>query len=224
MGVRRITGNTTVARVVFAFTSLLVLQALVLQFCLALANDDGRFATVPGRFVNVLSFFTIQSNIIVAVTTGMSAWRLDRRSPAFHVLRLTAVIAIGITGVVYHLALRGLHELTPPEAAVDWALHTASPFMAVLGWVVFGPRGWLDTRRVLWCVAFPLLWLAYTLVKGPLVEDRFGRDYYPYPFIDVVEHGYIRVLVNVALVALLFVVLAAGARAADRRLPGVKIA
>lgn len=74
-------------------------------------------------------------------------------------------------------------------------------------------------------VRFPILWLAYTLVRGALVEDRTGRNFYPYPYpyplLDVVEHGYARIAVNIVLVAALSFVLALGALAADKRLRGV---
>ena len=30
----------------------------------------------------------------------------------------------------------------------------------------------------------------YTLARGALVQDRFGHDYYPYPFMNVQEYGY----------------------------------
>lgn len=72
-------------------------------------------------------------------------------------------------------------------------------------------------------VRFPILWLAYTLVRGALVEDRTGRNFYryPYPLLDVVEHGYARIAVNIVLVAALSFVLALGALAADKRLRGV---
>jgi len=33
-------------------------------------------------------------------------------------------------------------------------------------------------------------WGAFTLIRGSIV------DWYPYPFIDVIEHGYGRVLLN----------------------------
>ncbi len=46
-----------------------------------------------------------------------------------------------------------------------------------------------------------------------------GRQY---PFLDVVAHGYARVAVNIALVAVLFFVFALGALAAGKRLRGVR--
>lgn len=80
----------------------------------------------------------------------------------------------------------------------------------------------MTSRIVKLSVLFPVLWLAYTLVRGALVEDRTGRNFYPYPFLDVVEHGYARVVLNIVLVAVLFFVLALGALAADKRLRAVR--
>jgi hypothetical protein len=59
---------------------------------------------------------------------------------------------------------------------------------------------------------YPLLWLAFTLIRGE------GVGFYPYPFVDVSEHGYGRVLLNCLFVALLFLALAAGANLLDRRI------
>jgi len=203
-------------------TSALVTYGLVLQFVLAAGNDAGRFTSVAGRIVNTLSFFTVQSNILVAVTTGLLAVRLARTSTLFRVLRLTAVIGITITGVVFHLALANLQELSDKEAAADWVLHTASPILCVAGWLLFGPRGQVSRRVAGLCVTFPLAWLAYTLIRGELVDDRFGHPYYPYPFLDVAQLGYGPLVVAIALVAALFGLLALLALALDRRLLRVR--
>lgn len=124
------------ARWFFGVTSALVTYGLVLQRVLAAGNDAGRFTIVAGRIVNTLSFFTVQSNILVAVSTGLLVVRLARTSTLFRVLRLTAVIGITITGVVFHLALANLQELSDKEAAADWVLHTASPILCVAGWLL----------------------------------------------------------------------------------------
>ena len=163
-------------------------------------------------------FFTVQSNILVAITTGMLAVRLTRSSTTFRVLRLTALIAITITGIVYHLALAGLQEMSDKEATADWVLHTASPILCLVGWLMFGPRGQVTRRVAGLCVTFPLAWLAYTLIRGELVDDRFGHPFYPYPFLDVAELGYGNVAVSIALIAALFAVLALLGRVLDRRL------
>ena len=214
--------NQRVARWFFGLTSALVTFGIFLQLRVAATNDNGYFEAVPSRIVNVLSYFTVQSNILVALTTGLLAVRLNRTETWIRVLRLSAVIGITITGIVFHIALKGLTELTGPAVTADWILHTASPILGLLGWIIFGPRGWVTSRIVKLSVLFPVLWLAYTLVRGALVEDRTGRNFYPYPFLDVVEHGYALVAFNIVLVAVLFFVLALGALAADKRLRGVR--
>jgi len=62
-------------------------------------------------------------------------------------------------------------------------------------------------------LAWPIAWLAVTLVLGEL------RDWYPYPFIDVSEHGYAQVLLTSLGVTALFLVLVAVVRLAERVLP-----
>ena len=215
--------NPRIARWFFGLTSALVTFGILLQLEVAINNDNALFDGAAARTVNVLSYFTVQSNILVALTTGLLAVRLNRTATWFRVLRLSAVIAITITGVVFHLALKGLQELTGKAVTADWILHTASPLLGLVGWLVFGPRGWVNRRIVRLSVAFPVLWLAYTLIRGAIVTDKNGRDFYPYPFLDVVDHGYLRVTLNILLVAALFFALALGGLAADKRLRGIRL-
>ena len=90
------------------------------------------------------------------------------------------------------------------------------PVVGVLGWLLFGPRGRTDPRIVAWSIVFPLLWLVFTLIRGEFV------GFYPYPFVNVTEHGYPRVLLNCLLVAILFLALEAGATDLDSRLRPVR--
>ncbi|HEY0641084.1 MAG TPA: Pr6Pr family membrane protein [Pseudonocardiaceae bacterium] len=200
------------ARLWFAATAVVVLVALVIQLLVTGSAGDGHFATPATRTLNVLVFFTIQSNILVGATSLVLALAPYRRSTAFAVLRLSGVVAIAITGVVYHTLLRGLAVLTAWGTVADVLLHSVVPVLAVFGWVAFGPRGRTSVRIATLALVFPVAWLVFTLLRGPLV------DWYPYPFVDVAELGYPRVLVNVAGISLLFLLVAYGAHAADRLL------
>lgn len=203
------------ARIWFGLTALVAFTALVLQVILTSGEATGKFPDLGPRLFNLFCYFTIDSNVIVAVTTLLLAVRLDRTSTLFRVARLTGLIAIVVTGVVYHLLLAGLFDLHGADAVANQLLHTVSPIMCTLGWLVFGPRGMITPRIVVLVFVFPLLWAALTLIRGPIV------DYYPYPFVDVDELGYPRVLLNMLLVGLVAVLLAAGAAALDKVLPGV---
>ncbi|MDQ6899553.1 MAG: Pr6Pr family membrane protein, partial [Candidatus Dormibacteraeota bacterium] len=71
----------------------------------------------------------------------------------------------------------------------------------------------ISPRIVWWSLLFPALWIAFTLIRGALI------NFYPYPFIDVDALGYGRVIFNAFWVLLLLLAVAAGAYALDRRLP-----
>ena len=207
------------ARFFFGATSFVVFAGLILQVVLSATSDGGSFGSVKGKVFNFFCFFTVQSNIIVAITTGMLALKLNRTSVTFDVFRLVGVIAIAVTGVVFHLALRDLQELTGWDALADFLLHTASPILSTIGWLTFGPRRRVSWRVIRLAAIPPLLWLVFTLVRGSFVQDVHGKDYYPYPFMNVQEHGYATVVVNSAIVVVLFIALCSGALALDRKLP-----
>lgn len=208
------------ARGAFAVISALVFLGLALQLFLSLTAEPGTgaFESGPARLVNFLSFFTVQSNILVAVTSGLLAVDLHRESTLFRVLRLDAVLCITVTGVVFHLALASLQELTGWDLVADTILHTLSPILAVAGWLLLGPRGAISPRIVRLSIVAPVAWLAYALVRGAVVQDRHGNDYYAYPFMNAEVHGYAVALLRCGLVAGLFLALSLGALALDRRL------
>ncbi|MCI0633628.1 MAG: Pr6Pr family membrane protein [Actinobacteria bacterium] len=201
------------ARVWFAATALVILFGLLVQVLVVVDVEQVVFFDTPaGRIFNVFCFFTIQSNLIVAITCLLLALDPTRSSTVFRVFRLTGIVAIAITGVVYHSALKGLLDLSGWELVADEVLHTVSPIIAVAGWLVFGPRGLTSRRIVWWTLAFPACWFVFTLIRGEIV------GFYPYPFVDVIDIGYARMLVNAAVVAVLYLGVAAGAHLLDRRL------
>ena len=200
------------ARLWFALTTAAVVAGVVVQL-FAVETEGGRF-TGAAAVLNVFAFFTITSNLLLGVICALLAIRLDRGSLAFRALRLSSVLSIAVVGIVFHIALAPLYEFAGLAAVANVVLHTLTPIMGVLGWLVFGPRGRTDRQVVAWSVAYPIAWLVFTMIRGPFV-----RDFYPYPFLEVAAHGYPRVLLNCLLVAVLFLGLAAGAAALDKRLP-----
>jgi hypothetical protein len=197
-------------------TALVVAVGLVAQVLATARRDSGYFDTDASRVANVFAFYTIQSNVIVLVTCAVLALRPRRpRGQWFWVLRLDGVLCIAVTFVVFHLALADLQDLEGLDKLADSLLHTASPVLCVAGWLAAGPRRHVSWPVVRLSLAFPVLWLVFALVRGPLVGG-----WYPYPFLDVEDLGYPRVLLNAVLVSVLFLALAAGARWADQRLPG----
>lgn len=141
------------------------------------------------------------------------AVRVKRQPTWVWVLRLDGVVCIAVTFVVFHLTLASLQDLDGLDRLADVILHTVSPILCVLGWLLFGPRGRTSWRVVRLSLVLPVGWLVFALVRGPLVGG-----YYPYPFLDVTSHGYFLVLLNAVVVAVLFLGLAAGCHLLDARL------
>ncbi|PRY44843.1 Pr6Pr family membrane protein [Umezawaea tangerina] len=200
----------TISRIWFGVGAAVVLVGLAVQVVVSATGTGGHFDTPAGRVLNIFCFFTVLSNVIVGVTSAQLAVDPDRPSTVFRVFRLAGLVGIAVTGVVFHLALADLQELEGYAALADFLLHTASPLLCVVGWLLFGPHVDTGVRVVGLSLLYPLAWLVFTLVRGPI------SDFYPYPFLDVRVLGYPAVLLNCVVVAVLFVALAAAAAAFDR--------
>ena len=186
--------------------AVLAVAALALQLWIALrlpgtppSTEVGRLAgaTLTGRLLRMASFFTIQSNVLSAITAAQLARDPDRDGPIWRVVRLDALVGITVTGVVYSTVLARIHEPKGwQQLSSNAAVHYVVPIMMVLGWLLFGPRPRITARVACWSLLFPFLWFGYTLVRGAITP------WYPYPFVDVHTHGYPRVLLNALLVTL----------------------
>lgn len=202
------------ARVWFAATASCVLAGVVISAITAANNNGGHFHPAAARAANAFVFFTIQSNLLVGLGTLLLAVRLDRLSTPFAVLRLTGLVAITITGIVFHVALAQTLDLKNWDAVGNELVHTVVPVMAVVGWLLIGPRRIVSARVAWMSLIFPVCWLSFTVIRGAIIH------WYPYPFIDVTQLGYGQAAVNCVWVALLTLGLGAGATVLDNRLAG----
>lgn len=197
-------------------TFVVVVAALVLQTVLVLQGgrvlDETAIPPLGTRLLRLVSYFTIQSNVLVAVVTGMLTLDPARDGRWFRVLRLDAVVAIAVTGLVHLVLLAPLLDLHGVDAVADTLLHKVVPLLAVTGWLVFGPRPRVARRTVGLALIWPVAWLVYTLLMGQV------NGWYPYPFVDVGQLGLGRVLLNCAGVTVLFLALFALVALVDRRL------
>jgi hypothetical protein len=151
---------------------------------------------------NFFSFFTIQSNILAATLLVLTALiRRDERSRSFDAVRGAATFYITITFVVFALLLAGLQEdLDTHIAFTNFVVHYLIPIVLLVDWFIDPPRHRLGLRIALAWLAYPLGWFAYTLIRGS------ATDWYPYPFVDVTQHGYGGVLARGLVFLLAFAI------------------
>lgn len=175
--------------------------------------------SLQGYGAGTLRYFTIQSNIVVAVVTLYLLAEGLLRARAGHApadagpggapgaepaasrsavyLRGVAMLAISLTGIVFHTML--VPVLESPIGFNGHVLHTIVPIGFVLDWLVFCQKGRFRFRDVPVWVVFPLVYFVATLLVA-VYHDGF----YPYPFMDAATYGYGSVAVNAALLLVAF--------------------
>lgn len=145
--------------------------------------------------VNHYSYFTVLANVYAAVVLLLGVFR-----PLPDLVRGAAVLYLATTGIVYWTLLFGVDVGTPAYANV--VLHAVMPVLVVVEWLLAPPASRIRLPSTLWWIAFPVIYLAYSLVRGPFV------GWYPYPFLDPGEGGYAAVATTCVVVAVAVVLLA----------------
>jgi hypothetical protein len=192
-------------------TVLRVCRALLAPAALTAIGYD--VAAGPGvSDADYFSYFTVLSNLFAAALLLHGALRPKREnSITVDSLRGAAVVYILTTGIVYLLLLSG-HA--PAYPWVNAILHYLMPVAVTLDWLLDPPRVRLGPSRmvVLW-MAFPVLYVLYTLARGAIV------GWYPYFFVNPHRAGgYLLVAgdclaVGIGIITLIAVTTWAGNRA-----------
>ena len=172
-----------------------------------LGNVAGGQDTALERFLDWITYFTILSNIVVAVVMiAMFAnpqrfTQPDRRGFVWRALRLDTVVMITVTGVVYNLLLADGPKYGW-DAVSNSLLHVITPIVTVLVWLLAGPRGLINVKVIGASLVLPVLWAVFALVRGAVVGA------YPYPFLDVATNGYASVIGFIGQIVVIAVILA----------------
>ena len=162
---------------------------LILQYILMVGPTQGW--GVVERTVNYFSFFTILTNILVALAfTGplIDADRRLARWSANEGVRAAVALYIVVVGVVYHLLIAPHWQPEGLLYGVNLVLHYLMPVAFVLDWLWFTPKGrlrWIDP--VNW-LTFPLIYGGWTLVHA------LATHWWPYGFVNVDALGPVRVI------------------------------
>ncbi|WP_375426511.1 Pr6Pr family membrane protein [uncultured Friedmanniella sp.] len=209
--------STSAARLWHTVTALAAAAGLGTQLVLVVTGAsvlvEDRPPGLAARLLHFVSYFTVLSNLLVLLTTAAAARRPTVDGRLWRVLRLDAVVGITVTGLVHWFFLRPLLQLTGWPYVTDKVLHVVVPLLAVVGWLLVGPRPRITLRVVLLGLIYPVGWLVYTLVIGA------ATGWYPYPFIDVGARGGAAVAVTSVALALLILAFSVLAWLADRRWP-----
>lgn len=187
-----------------------------------------------------LSYFTVWSNIVIMISNWMLFGNPARDGSGFRWFRMTGLVMITITGLVYAIVLAPLSKPVGPDVWTNFGYHYFVPWATVLGFLLFGPRPRFNVKQVFTMLLIPVIWLAYTLLRGllllraPAVRPSTvvgdPQHWYPYPFIDVSDPeplvpgvaltGYAGVGVNIIAIVVLGIIFGFIFLGLDRALSG----
>lgn len=187
-------GIATWCKIIIAITGWF---ALALQLYIMIRNVMANGGSVGVAMVNYFSFFTILTNLLVALR--FTFWRSRFFSQPYVKAGITLYIAV--VGIVYSLLLRELWQPKGLQLIADMLLHDVIPILAVLYWVIFEPKGLLKWKHAFWWLLYPAAYCVYTLIRGAFTNT------YPYPFINVAELGWRQAIINILFLVIAFVLL-----------------
>lgn len=172
--------------------------AVLLQLYLIIVN---RTTSLPETIIRFFSFFTIQNNMIVATYFSVLLRAKEGQLLRFFSKAQVATaitVYITIVGLVYQIVLRPLWAPEGLQYLADELLHSVIPVYALLFWALSADKRGLYYQNMPKWLVYPLIYLIYTLIRG------YFAKYYPYPFVDVEQLGMGNVLLNSAVLLLLF--------------------
>jgi hypothetical protein len=186
-------------RSAMAVIAVLAWFALLLQFFLIMQNSAAG-ATLR-VIVNFFSFFTILTNLLVAVTVSFPIVASQSAGGRFFLRPSTqsgVAVYIAIVGIIYTLLLRHIWNPQGADKLADVLLHDVVPLLYVAFWAIFVPKAALRWSHAVSWLAYPIVYMLYTLAHG------FVSHWYPYYFIDVGALGLARALAHSAGLLLVF--------------------
>ena len=189
-GFKKISMQKQSARIIALLGALLGWFAIITQLYLMMGN---RVVSVPKTLLRFFAFFTIDTNIIIALCFTFiflgSKYRLGRFfSKASTLTAITVYITI--VGIVYNVILRSLWEPQGTQKLIDELLHSVIPALFIIFWLIFVPIEQLKWKNAFPWLIYPIAYMTYTIIHGAITK------FYPYPFVDVNDLGYHKALLN----------------------------
>ncbi|MFC4233503.1 Pr6Pr family membrane protein [Parasediminibacterium paludis] len=164
-------------------------------------NIQNRVLSLPQTIIKFASYFTIQTNILVAVCFTCVALKPNGKLGKYFLRPQVAsaiTVYIFVVGLVYNTVLRWQWSPKGLQLVVDNLLHVVTPIWFLVYWALFVPKAFLQNKNVWAWLIYPLVYCFYILIRGAITNR------YPYFFVDASKYTYSQVFINIAVLVLVF--------------------
>lgn len=181
----------------FLGCALLCWTVIIAQYFLMIQN---RVVSIPETSLRFFSFFTILTNILVAIVFTANYFKSKKGFKFFVNPRTQSAVGvyIFIVGFVYNLILRFIWKPIGLQQIVDEFLHLIIPIGYIMYWFYYVNKATISWKSIYVWLLYPLIYICTVLFLGSL------STFYPYPFINATALGYTIVLRNAFLLTLFF--------------------
>jgi hypothetical protein len=162
---------------------------------------------IESNDLSPMLYFTNQSNLFIFIVYLVFLVKHNNYHEPYISILYQAVLAIVLTGIVYHLMLRPYIDpsVYSPNSLSNLLVHTFTPIFVVIERIVFSRKGILQRKHPFIWLSFPMLYYVFVLVYGTFGgKFHSGTDYaskYPYFFLNIGEEG-----IGYFLLVILFII------------------
>ena len=159
------------------------------------------------------AYFTIETSLLMGAMLSAGAWfawfKGNEAPRWFEISRVSLAAANIVVAVVYNALLRGSPDdsrdiavgyvwPTPPNEV----LHVWAPIVVALELLIVNSKIRLKLVEALWAAAFPILWLAGSIIRGNI------DHWWPYWFINPDLYGVPSMLMYIAGITMILILTA----------------
>jgi hypothetical protein len=173
---------------------------------------------IGNTVIHFLSFFTIQTNILIAACLLLPALMpMSRTSQLVSrpSLRVAVMSYSALVAIIYFLVLRNIGHDYGLERLADWILHYVTPTIFLIDWVAWVPKGRIPWSAVAGYLIYPALYGAWMVLYGAIT------GWYPYPFVNATKLGYAHLVGNLMALACVVVLIPVTFLIIDRLLAAI---
>jgi hypothetical protein len=191
---------------------------VITDFTTAINKDLAAGLLVSDTFMRLLGYYTILTNIFVAIVATTCGLFPDSRWGRFFATPKvfgSVVSSIVFVGIVFHIMLSDIYNPDGIKAVANYLNHYITPLAMLIYWLIFPTKLRMPLSMPFVWGIYPLIYAIYIAIRGEMIGE------YPYFFLDVTTLGYPQALLNglvlFLVVAAIGFVVRAGVHYASRR-------